>query len=384
MARTRWDYVQRVKSESGQSGTATYDLPEKGFMPTLILTAYSTPTASTSPATPLRDAITKIEIVDGGLVIKSLTGSQIKGLSMIHGHHQLGSLEINDNAAEGYEHFIIPMGGNFNGVEYAPNMGAFNNPQIRITWNYALTTTEFGMVTGSDSSPLIKFSLMAELADEGSGYQHGYVKSEIIKEFTQATSTRTIIELPRGDQLVGFGVQAGYDSLDFTEDVEEIKLDFDNGDWIPFHLREAEVMHFQQLLFKTPFEYNWCMDLESSDVIDFNMGFLCHASIIQERVGDDTISGTCFNLEAGHKAVDLVIVNDAATPTACDEERATLIKATGYAPFHIWYCPASNLMGNAGDTIDTNAFGRIEVELTSGSSASTSSSPDIIAEYLRT
>lgn len=384
MARTRWDYIQRKKAESGQTGTATYDLPEKGFMPNLTLTAFSTPTATTTPATPLSDAITKIEITDGGLVLKSLTGNQIKGLSMIHGHPCLGSAEINDNAAEGYDHFMIPMGGLYNETVYAPDMGRFNNPQIKITWDYTIVTTEFGMTTAADTTPSMKFSLLAELCSEGGGYTHGYTKSIILKEFTQSTSTNTIVELPRGDQLVGFGVEAGYDALDFTEDVEELKFDLGNGDWIPFHLREEEIMQFQQQIFKKPFEYSWIADIESADEFDFHMGYLNHVSILSQRVGDDAAGTMAYAIEQGHKGVETLIATDTAAPTACDELRATMFKATGWAPFHLWYCPMKVINGGENDLLDTNAFGRLEVELLSGSSASSSSTPDVIAEYLRT
>lgn len=379
MARTRWDYIQRKKAESGQTGTATYDLPNKDFMPQILLTAYSTPTASTTPANPLSDAITKIEVVDGGLVIKSLTGNQIKGLSMIHGQNPLGSTELNDNGAEGYDQFFIDLGGVFNGIKYAPDMAQFNNPQIKITWDYSITTTEFGMTTVADSTPSMKFSLLAELVKEGGGYQHGYIKSSILKEFTQATSTRTYVEVPDEGQLIGIGVEAGYDALDFTEDVEEIKIDIDNGDWVPLDLREAEIMAFQQLLFKKPFTYYWMADLEDSDEFDSHMGYLLHINAMSKNPINWPLTH-CF--ETTHKGVETMYIYDTATPTACDEYVSTYVRSVGWAPFHIWYLPSSAMLKDK-DTLDTSAFGKIEVELYSGSSASTSSTPDVIAEYLK-
>jgi hypothetical protein len=379
MPQTRWDYVKRKTAESGQTGTITYDLPERGFMPELLLTAFSTPTATTAPACPLSDAITKIEIIDGGLVLKSLTGNQVKGLSMIHGHNPLLGLETNDNGVEGYDHFFIPMGGVFNGERYAPDMSQFNNPQIRITWDYSITTTEFGMTVTADSSPAMKFSVLAEMCKTAGVYRHGYTKSSIIKEFTQATSTTNIIDIPTGDQLVGLAVEAGYDALDFTEDVENIKLDIDNGDWIPFHLYEEEVLQSQQLWFKHPFQYSWRADLESAEELDTHMGHLSHLGAMGSEYDNLIIS-----YDSASKGVETITIVDAGDdPTATDVLQQIYLKAIGWCPFHVWYVPARVLTGYEKDTLDTSLYGRIELESTSGSSASTSSTPDIIAEYLR-
>lgn len=380
MPQVRWDYIQRKKAESGQTGTVQYDLPKSGWLKELILTAYSTPTASTTPALPLSDAIEKIEIVDGGHEIKALTGNQVKGLSMIHGHNPLCSTEINDNAAEGYDHFIIPMGGVFDGQEYAPDMSNFGNPQIRITWDYSQSTSEFGAVTASDTTPAMKFSLLAKMQAESGNLRHGYVRSRIVKEFTQATSTTNIINLDTDEQMIGFGVEAGYDALDFTEDIEEIKLDVNNGAWVPFHLKEEEVMHFQQQIFKMPFQYSWIADLESSEEFDSHMGWLAHLLMTSHDPDDHPL---VHAFQTGHKGVETNFVFDLATPTACDELVATHLTAIGWAPFHIWYVPMRALLGNT-DILLGDPNRDMDLELTSGSSASTSSTPDIIAEYLRT
>lgn len=384
MTKTRWDYVQREHSETAATGTIAFDLPEKGFMPNLLMNIGITPTGNSAQVGAVTDHVTKVEILDGGLVIKSLTANQLKGLAMIHGHRQMGSTEINDASVAGYDNFIIPMGGFFNGKKYAPDMGQFSNPQMRITWDCSITTTEFGVTVTADTSPAMLISVLAEIASEGAQYSHGYLKSSIVKEFTQATSTNTYIEIPKGDNLVGIGIEAGYDALDFTEDVEEIKLDFNNGEWIPFHLREKEIMPFQQHIFKAPFQYSWMMDLESSEEIDTHMGFLLHLSAMGTPSATAHDMMNIFNYEKGNKGVETIRMFDATTPLACDVFKGIYLQSTGWAPFHIWYVPCSFLNGGENDLIDTSEFGRIEVEMKSGSSASTSSTPDLIVEFLKT
>jgi len=384
MVRTRWDYIQREHSETAATGTKAFDLPEKGFMPNLLLDVGFTPTGNSAQPQSISELISKVEIVDGGLVIKSLTGNQLKGLSMLHGHNPLGSTEINDGSVAGHDQFHIPMGGIFNKTRYAPNMGQFSNPQIRITWDASDTTTEFGVTTTADTAPALLISLLAELTTEAGPYTHGYVKSTIIKEFTQATSTNTVIEIPRGDQLVGIGVEAGYDALDFCEDVQEIKLDINNGEWIPFHLREKQIPAFQQMIYKKPFQYSFISDMENAEEMDSHMGYLLHLSTQSLGIGDDALPGLVCSWDPTHKGVETIRITDCATPTVCDEFRAVMFQATGWMPFHIWYCPMSVLNAGENDLLNTLDFGRLEVEMLSGSSASTSSTPSIIAEFLRT
>ena len=300
MVRTRWDYIQREHSETAQTGTIAFDLPEKGFMPNLMLNIASTPVNNSAPCLPVSDAITKVEIVDGGLVIQSLSGNQLKGLSMFHGHNPLASSERNQSAVSGYDNFHIPMAGLYNGTRYAPDMGMFSNPQMRITWDYSITTSEFGATYTAESTPLLLISLLAELTAEAAVYTHGYRKSSVIKEYQQANNKFEVTEVPRGDQLLGIGIEAGYDALGFNEDVQELKFDFNNGEWIPFHLREKEIMPFQQMIYKTPFKYSWFADIEDAMELDTHMAWLSHLAIM--ACNDPTVGyePDAFSFHADH------------------------------------------------------------------------------------
>ena len=379
MARTQYSYVERQHSESGQTGNATYDLPERDYIEELILTAYSTPTASTNPALPLSDAITKIEVIDGGMVIKSLSANQIKGLSMIHGRNHMSSPEWNKNGTEGWDLFKIDLGLTLNGTRYAPDMSAFSNPQIKVTWDYSITTTEFGMTCDADTSPSMKFSVLAKMLRDGPNVQHGYIRSQPIYEFTQATSTTTVTEIPRKYPIVGIGIEAGYDDKDWCEDVEEVKLDFDNGSWIPFHLYEEEIPFIQQNWFMNDFAYSWMAMIENADEFDTHMGYLTNLSM-RPTSG----AGRAGEFEAGGQGVDTVNLWDLATPTGTDEYQAVYFTSHGWMPHHVWYMPTRAITGDDSDLIDPTQFGRIELETTSGSSASTSSTPAILLEELVT
>jgi len=379
MGKTQYSYVERKHSESGAAGSAIYDLPESGYMPELILKAYSTPTGASDLDLPLVDAITKIEVIDGGRVLKSLSAHQVKALSMIHKYKQLASLETNDNDVEQHDDYHILLGAVLNGTNYAPEMSNFRNPQIRLTWDYSDTTTAFGMACDADTTPVIKFSVIAKIIREGGNFSHGYVNSQVVREWTNDASITTKTELPVGDPLIGIGLEGGYTALDFEEDFEQAKLDFNHGDWVPFDFYEEEIYSSQNWWHKGPFQYSWCADVIDNKELDTHMGILNDLHVMSQEN-----AGRAFEYQASHMGVETLGKWDLATPTVDTTFAQAYLTSIGQCPFHMWYCPASAITGGDKDTIDTAGYKRADITTVSGSSASTSSTPAVIAEYLKT
>lgn len=381
MAKVQYNYVQRKKALSGQTGNETFDLPEKGFIPEIVVRVFSTPTASTSPALPISDAITKIEITDGSKVIKSLTGNQAHALEVYHRKPRRASTEKNDNAVEGYDDFILVLGKKVNGIEYAPDFSKFSQPQLKITWDYSLTATHFNMPVDADATPAIKVTILAKVVREGGKYTHGYIKSGQIYTWTSAASATTQTEVPIGEKLYGLMIEAGYPSKDWTEDVEQIKLDFDNGAWIPLDLYEEEIVPIQQEWFEEPFEIKWRADAKDANVVDVHMGYVT------------SISATPLYYVAGTKAHEFYYPSDTqgiSTIKLMSGAEALVTYSQysfvvqGFMPYQCWYAPVSKILDGGGDLIDTNAYSRIVLQTVSGSSVHTSSKPNVVAEYFVT
>ena len=379
MAKVQYVYIKRKDSQSGQTGTVTYDLPTKGYIPEIVVRAYSTPTASTDPALPLNDAITKIEIVDGGTVIKSLTGNQAHGLEMIHKSKTRVSTEVNDNAVEGYDDFVIVLGKVVNGVSYAPDFSRFANAQIKISWDYSITTGFSGATFDADSSPAMKFTVFAKVVREGGRYTHGYVKSNQIYTWTSANTATTQTEVPIGQKLLGLGIEAGYDDDDWTEDIETIELNFDNGAWIPLKLYEEEIMKFQEQVFGSAFEVSFTADIISGVEIDSHMGWVKNIDI--NAVG--VVGGSFAKWPISTIGVEEVSFLDSYGAAIAAYQQA-VFHVVGFCPYGLWYLPMSVINNGDNDLIDTNQYGRIVLETVSGSSVNTSSTPAVIAEYLVT
>ncbi len=376
MANWQHSYIVRKQSESGQTGTATYDLPERDVLGSLLITAFSTPTASTDPALPLVEAITKIEVIDGGRIIQSISGHQAKALMMFRGENSLSSTEINDNAAEGYDHFLINFGRFVRDTKYGLNLSALNNPQIRLTWDYSLTTGFGGATFDADTSPAMKFSVLADiLRGSTAGYTGSFIQSSEIYSFTSAASAVVQVEIPRGQLLYGIMVQAGYTGKDWTEDVEQIKLDLDNGSFVPFHLYEEEIVPIQRLWHGGDFEVDFVADLEDDREYDLHMGYIVHPSFTQ--LTDDSVA---FNYQAVHQNHGKVGVFATETPAAITAYTQVSCSISGQLPYNCWYAPMSAVM--EGETLDTTQYGRINLEITQGSAVSTSSKPKVVAEYI--
>ena len=376
MSKVQYYYKERKKSETGATGTVTYDLPESGVIPEIHLRAFSTPTASTNPALPLEAAITKIEITDGAKVIKSLTGNQAKALSCFHKYKNYDMTDTDDNGVEQCTEFSLILGGEFNGKLWAPDFAKFANPQIKISWDYSLTSDK-GASCDADTSPAMKFTILCKIVRESSKYAPGYLKSTQIKTWTQAASTETPTDLPRGELMAGIMIEAGYVDLDWTEDIEKIELDFNNGEWKPIEMYEEEIVPFQKELFPGGFSISYMKDLIDAKNFDTRMGYV--TSFNGTGIGATNVT---LGFESTHMGINQCSVFDTATPTAISTYEQVYVHAKGQLPFNCAYIPMSALLNGEGSTIDTAKYRQIALKLTSGSSASTSSKPAIVCEYL--
>jgi len=378
MAKTQVFYAQRKKSESGQTGEVVYDLPENGFIPEIDLVVYSTPTASVNPAPNLEAVLTKVEVLDGAKVIKSYRGNQVRALSQYHKLKNLALTDTDKNSTEGYGVFKILLGKTLNGVHYAPDMSQFSNPQIKIAWDYSITSWK-GAACDADTSPSMKFTVACHKITETSAYRHGYVKTASVETYTQAASTETRVKIPTNVQLVGLGIDAGYDGLQFTDDVNKVKLDIDSGSWVPLELYEEEIIPMQQRWFGAPFTVSYTKDIINNKEIDSRMGYV---------TGVNGAAATAVAREFAwaetHTGIGTTAYYDAGTPTAISTYEQAYLRFEGYVPNGVYYIPAWALQNGEGDVLDLTKYKSVDLYITSSASASTSSKPQVIMETLET
>jgi hypothetical protein len=380
MGMVRYHYAERKDAPStAQTGTRTYNLPKSGFIPEILLQAYSTPTASSAQALQIFDAITKIQIRDGAKIIKDFDMEHAASLAMYHGSREFHCTHQHQNGTEGYEGVRIFLGQKVNGRMYAPDMSRFSNPQLVISWDHSTTTSKHGVTQTADTAPVTKFTLLCKVAEGGGKYTHGYVKTYSLKTWTQAASTETHVEIPTEGKLLGLLVEGGYDAKNFTDEVNELKLDFNTGDWVPLNLYAEEVIKFQQLVYPESFEVTFTLDIANGEELDTHMGWVGKVSLgpIEET---NPFQATWT---VGSKGVETINFYNSGGG-AIGTPELVQVHAQGWLPFHGFYIPMSALTDGDSDFIDTGTYKNIDLYLTSGSSASTSSTPEVLAEYLIT
>uniref|UniRef100_A0A6H1ZZ64 Uncharacterized protein n=1 Tax=viral metagenome TaxID=1070528 RepID=A0A6H1ZZ64_9ZZZZ len=375
MGEAYWYYAQRKNAPStAATGEVTYDLPETGFIPTILLTCFSTPTSSASPALPLVDAITEVTIKDAGKEIISLNANQIMGIFMHRGSRSYVSTETNDNAVEQHQTFPILLGEVVNGVKYAPDFSKFTNPQITIKWDYSITTTNFGMICEADIAPVMKFTIACMVQPADAGYTHGYMRSRQIKTWSQTTSTETKIDIPSGEKLYGIMIEAGYDALNWTEDIEQLKLSLQSGKWIPLDLQEEELRTLDGDIWGAA-EISYCADVADAEEYDVHMGYVDDVNFAPlEKIDDLT-----FWFVNAHRGIETLNV-DTSGQAAYTTHFQTAIHVKGFMPYQCLYIPSWYLTGKTDDLIDTEAAKTAVLYCTSGAAASTSSKPAIVIE----
>jgi len=377
MAKWQYSYLQRKKAESGQTGTATYDLPEKDYLSALHVIAYRTTSTNTNGPLPVHVIIDKIEVVDGGTVIQSLTGEQVKGLMYYRGGVINFPPTVETASTESYDVFTLHFGLYPHDTKRMLDLSKLSNPQVKITWD-ASKTDHKGVSYDAISDPSMKFTVVAELY-RGSppGGVQGYVKSSQIYSWTQAASTTTEIEIPRGQPLIGLMINAGYAAKNFTDDVYELKLDLDNGAWVPFHFYADEVINMINTWYPQQVDLAFQRDIKDDITFDTRVGYL---SSLQAIAFTDV--GKTVNWQSGTKGIGTIGQFDTATPSEDTTWRLTGFQIRGHIPFHNYYIPMKALFDGSVWTLDTTQYSRIVLKVTSSSSASTSSTPSVVAEYL--
>jgi len=132
--------------------------------------------------------ITKIELLDGSEVLHSLNGGENQALciydrkvpTMQHGQHMMGNSQ--------YSVFGIDFGRFLHDPDLAFDPTQFENPQLNITYNSALSDT--GVTSGN-------LEVWAEMFDEKSVSPRGFLSAREIKDFSiSAAAVYDYVDMP--------------------------------------------------------------------------------------------------------------------------------------------------------------------------------------------
>jgi len=167
--------------------------------------------------------------------------------------------------------------------------------------------------------------------------------------------------------------------LQFTDDVNKIKLDIDSGSWVPLELYEEEIVPMQQRWFGAPFSVSYMKDIISAKEIDSRMGYVTGVNGAAA-----TAAAREFAWAESHAGIGTTAYFDAATPSAITAYEQAYLKFEGYIPNSVYYIPAWALQNGEGDVLDLTKYKSVDLYITSSSNASTNSKPQVIMETLET
>jgi len=250
MPKFRYAVLENDKAltTTSTSGTETIDLPERGILNSLSLLYRHTMTYSDNTMLPPVYAIKKVEVlVDGSTVVKSLSGPQIRALQWYNGgpYGQTNDYSQAQTHNRYYHRFTLYFGRNATDTKYGLDLSAFSNPQMKIEYDVA-TTTHDGVTWDVGTTPAIVLNVAAKLLDGApAGWQNKYVQSREINTWTMAASTETNTEIPRGFPLRGLMLRCGYKNKGYYDHWEKVKLDFDNGKWVPIDMDYENLVQLQ-------------------------------------------------------------------------------------------------------------------------------------------
>ena len=334
---------------------------------------------SDEAALPMYHIIKKVELlVNGSQVVKSLSGRQIRALAWYHGMDltTLGDYQRGGTGEKTFWTFPLLLGHRPYDPLHMLDLSRYSNPQLKVTWDATDTSTD-GISWDITASPAFRYGVDCVLYRGTPGAVEGYVKSSEIDSWASANSLVHTVDVPRGQDLLGLTLEGRYTLISNLEFFNKIKLNFDNGQWIPLDHNWKELKALYATLFPRPCQVPAYKSVSDLDTHDFMVGqILAHQWMPETAsLGSIVLSGSeypiytinCLRSDGG-----------AAHTTRADVH----MMATGYMPHQMYYMPMWAWLGGDWTPLKTTNYGRIELTSTLGSGAGANATMRACAEYL--
>jgi len=380
MAKIRYSVLENDKAltTTTTSGTETIDLPERGILSELILLVRFAGAYVDNTLLPRFLGISKVEVlVNGSTVVKSLDGRQIRALMWYNGGPFATAENYNaaGNSNKTYDLFVIYFGKHANDTTCGLRLDAFANPQLKITWDVA-TTSHDGITYDVYATPAFVYGVIAKIIDETpTNFTDRYVQSKQIDSYTVSASAEHNTEIPRGYDLKGVMIGARYTSVAWYELLDHVKLDFDNGKWLPIDLDYEALAAAFKCWFPNECEWGAWIDNANGDDLDTRvmaingMGFTS---------GSSSIGMICWEV---FEFPLYTIGKYDPSGNASAIKTVMNLQVRGWGPHQTIYLPMLQLLNGEFDSIKTTDFGRIDLKIKTGSGSGTSASNKVCAEY---
>lgn len=382
MAKIRYATLTNDKTETATqtTGTVTIDLPETGILTELYPQVTYTKVATSDRALPDYDAVTKIEVlVDGSSVVKSLTGQEARALIYYNGGPFATSSLFQGigGSTDGYTAFPLYFNRFAGDNKAGLDLSAYSNPQMKITYDTTATSID-GLTYCAATSPTIKYNVMAKIIDgTPAGYIGKYVQSREIDSWTQAASSEHGTEIPRGFDLFRLMYKSAYLDTSWTNYMDKVKLDFDNGVWTPINCDHENIAMLQKAWYPSPVTAGWWDKAGSADTVNMQVYQLAGAGFVSAATEVNTVYYDMH--ESGLH--DIVLIDDDGSAASGQVNQHIFVQ--GWGPMQSIAIPMKELFDGGQEAVPTTNYGRIDLKITTGASASSSAKGRVVAEYLK-
>lgn len=349
------DDVLRVQDDMGTSGTLIYSLDYADPITELDLLVEGTNGATSNLASPLERSISKIELIDGGDVIWTMPGD----LALAVFAHQANQMPRCDRTegANGTPKQSIPL--RFGRMLYDPiyafNPLAFNNPQLRVTFDEA--TVRAAGATGYVSDSLT-LTITAKLMEEADTPQ-GMLCWRDVYDFTTVASGDERVDLPVDRPIRAMAVRIYESGVAYDTNVTAFRLAANGGQYTPLNsnirnfidkmCETHSPLTIGQTIYAVTTVANeaWLFKLMSASIAAATQGYIAGISaktasqvtpVVIDHDGAGAASGPCEVVTAGWMVHNTLLI-----PFGLSDVPETWLMANGFNKLEL-----AITQGNAG------------------------------------
>lgn len=380
MARFRYAVLENDKgiTAAQTSGTETIDLPENGILSNVCFQAKAAGSYTDNSPLPMNRVITKLELlVDGSTVVKSYNGQQCRALMWYSGGPFAQTNDYLQNSSSNYAYSIFNMylGRTATDTKYGLDLGAYSNPQLKATWDTSQTSVD-GVTWDNRTNPSFTYNVMAKVIDgRPPGFTNKYIQTRQIDSWTVAANTEHNTEIPRGYDLRGIMMSAPYITLGFQNTFAHVKLDFDNGKWLPIDMDYENLKAMFLDLFPKPCQKAWYWSTAHGDDFDMEMMYVAGSGVTP-----GSANGDVKRLPIIYWPINTVDSYSTDGTTHTTQSAASGI-SLGWGPNQSFYLPMRGLLDGSVESVKTTDFGRIDLKIKTDGSSGSAAKTYVVAEY---
>jgi hypothetical protein len=361
----RLAYIESLRSLP-DSGTYVTDINIVDPITAIWLEFRATNGSTSNVGNTVAENIQRVEVVDGGTTLLSLSGVELAGLYwQLFG--RVPDQVVSENASV-VQTLSVPIlfGRWFGDDQFAFDPTRFKNPQVRIQWDLASVRAVGATGFASGSAFL---TLLADVV-EGASKPVGMLTARSWDTFTSASSGVRITEMPTDWPYKALMIRAFEAGTAWTSTLTNVRLSADMGKFIAFDGRSVDFVRYNAL-YRPPLVMRHTLLRANGATAVFVPKI--NEQVTFHAVNTDTVIGYA-NTGVGQGALS-VITGGTADSTA----RVIQSVVTGWAPYGC-------VLWEYGDPwtpdewFPANAFRSVRIELTQGDADATCS---IVAQQAR-